>query len=114
MTSLTITNLDDKTTNQIIRMATRHGRSMEDEARVLLQQALEVIANQLSQESPAVPEGDRRENARHQPQPSAGSDPDTPPRGNLASRIRARFEPIGGVELDLPPREPGREPPSFD
>ncbi|MBO0904388.1 FitA-like ribbon-helix-helix domain-containing protein [Jiella sonneratiae] len=91
MTSLTITNLDHKTTNQISRRANKHGRSMEDEARVLLQQALEIAEDKQSQEAMANRE-----------------------RGNLASRIRARFEPIGGVELELPAREPSREPPSFD
>jgi plasmid stability protein len=36
---------------------------------------------------------------------------DTPPAGNLADAIRARFRRLGGVELRLPARQPMREPP---
>ncbi|MCE7027561.1 FitA-like ribbon-helix-helix domain-containing protein [Jiella avicenniae] len=116
MTSLTITDLDDKTTNQISRRASRHGRSMEDEARVLLQQALEVVGDQPSPDSPA--KGERGESrfdaASEHSDPFGEIEPKIVPHGNLASRIRARFEPIGGVELDLPARGPSREPPTFD
>ncbi|NDW06036.1 hypothetical protein GTK09_16570 [Jiella sp. 40Bstr34] len=116
MTSLTITDLDDKTTNQISRRASKHGRSMEDEARVLLRQALEVVEGQPSAKSSAENEpGESLVGPAHQHSESLGSvDQDIPSHGNLASRIRARFEPIGGVELELPPRGPSREPPTFD
>jgi plasmid stability protein len=36
---------------------------------------------------------------------------DSPPRGNLARTIQARFRRWGGVELRLPAREPMRDPP---
>ena len=51
MTSLTITDLDEKTTNQISHRASKHGRSIEDEARVLLRQALEIAEGQPLAES---------------------------------------------------------------
>lgn len=37
-----------------------------------------------------------------------------PPRGDLASRIRARFAKLGDVELPIAEREPMRAPPTFD
>tara|TARA_R110002020_G_scaffold161794_5_gene347115 strand:- start:966 stop:1304 length:339 start_codon:yes stop_codon:yes gene_type:complete len=112
MTSLTITDLDEKTTNQISHRASKHGRSIEDEARVLLRQALEIAEGQpLAERKP----GESLVGPAHQHSESLGSvDPGIPSRGNLASRIRARFEPIGGVELELPSRGPSREPPNFD
>ena len=42
MASLTISNLDDPLTGKLRLRATRHGRSMEDEARDILRAALSV------------------------------------------------------------------------
>lgn len=39
---------------------------------------------------------------------------ETPPPGNLADAIRARFAPLGGFDMPEVPREPMREPPTFD
>jgi plasmid stability protein len=41
MTTLTIRNLDEHTKEQLRIQATRHGRSMEEEARTILRSALE-------------------------------------------------------------------------
>lgn len=40
MANLTIRNIDDSVTIRLQRRATQHGRSMEDEARQILQQAV--------------------------------------------------------------------------
>ncbi len=40
MANLTIHNIDDSVTIRLQRRATQHGRSMEDEARQILQQAV--------------------------------------------------------------------------
>jgi plasmid stability protein len=40
MATLTISNLDDSTKAQLSLQAARHGRSMEEEARVILRQAV--------------------------------------------------------------------------
>lgn len=39
---------------------------------------------------------------------------ESPPPGNLAEAIRARFAPLGGFDMPEIPREPMREPPTFD
>lgn len=83
--SITIRNLDPALKERLRARAAQHGRSMESEARSILQGAL---VDDLTQP--------------------------LPPSGNLYERIRARFEPLGGVDLELPPREPARDPPSFD
>ncbi|MCT0214366.1 plasmid stabilization protein [Synechococcus sp. CS-1326] len=80
MASLTIRNLDDGLKAQLRLQAARHGRSMEEEVRVILAEALTV------------------------PSPSADA------AVGLGSRIRAHFAELGGVELDLPPRISSPEP----
>lgn len=57
-----------------------HGRSMEQEVREILNEAI-----------------------REKPEkPKSGAE--------LVAAIRKRFAPLGGVELELPPREPIRDP----
>jgi antitoxin FitA len=87
MSSITIRKLDPAVKERLRIRAAEHGRSMEAEARVILQSAMDV--------SPADLLPNR-----------TGAD--------LVARIRARFEPLGGVELELPPRHATREPPRFD
>ena len=83
MGSLTIRNLEDRLKTSLRVRAARHGRSMEEEARVILRGALA---------------GEGEQAARQK---------------NLADIARAIFGPLGGVELELPPREPARDPPDF-
>jgi len=85
MASLTIRKLDDGLKKRLRLQAARHGRSMEEEARLLLASALQ-----------RPPRRSQRV------------------AGNAADAIAAIFDPIGGVELDLPQRTATREPPRFD
>jgi plasmid stability protein len=80
MASITIRNLEENTKRKLKIRAAMHGRSMEQEAREILNDALR----------------QRPSSAR------TGAD--------LAEAIRKRFAPLGGVELELPPREPIRDP----
>ena len=84
MASITIRNLDDDLKKRLRIRAAEHGRSMEEEARDIIRDAL----------------------AKSPEQGKTGLD--------LFDEIRALFEPLGGMELEIPPREPGREPPHFD
>ena len=83
MASITIRNLDEDLKKRLRIRAAEHGRSMAEEARDILRDALE-----------RAPE-----------QGKTGLD--------LFNEIRALFEPLGGMELETLPREPGREPPDF-
>jgi len=83
MATLTIRNLDELTKAQLRIQAARHGRSMEEEARTILREAIEAK------------------------QPSAASEQ------GLGSRIHAHFAPLGGVELELPQRSSQPTPPQF-
>lgn len=83
MASMTIRNLKDTTKAALRIQAARKGRSMEDEARRILDASVES-----PQDVIAAP-------------------------GNLADAIAAIVDPLGGIELDIPPRGPGREPPDF-
>ena len=74
MATLTIRNLDERTKAQLRIQAARHGRSMEEEVRTILREAIE--ANQ----------------------------PSTANLQGLGSRIHAHFAQWGGVELELPQR----------
>jgi antitoxin FitA len=80
MASITIRNLEETTKRRLKVRAAMHGRSMEQEAREILNKAL--------QQKPR--------------NPRTGAD--------LVEAIRKRFAPLGGVELELPPREPIRDP----
>ncbi len=85
MASLTIRKLDESLKKRLRLQAARHGRSMEEEARLLLAAGVK---------------------------PSPGRPQHV--AGNAADAIAAIFDPLGGVELDLPPRTTTREPPRFD
>lgn len=84
MGTLTVRNFDDDLKAELRVQAAERGRSMEEDVRQLLREAVE----------------GRRDRPRS-------------PYKNLAEAISARFGPLGGVELDIPPREPMREPPDF-
>lgn len=84
MATMTIRNLDDDVKARLRVQAAKHGRSMEEEARNLLRDALSA-----------------------KPKPKAGGG------AAWIADIRALVEPFGGIELELPPREPAREPPDF-
>jgi plasmid stability protein len=83
MATLTIRNLDERTKAQLRIQAARHGRSMEEEARTILREAIEA-----KQPSAAIEQG-------------------------LGSRIHAHFAPLGGLELDLPQRSSQPSPAQF-
>ena len=83
MATLTIRNLDEGTKAQLRIQAARHGRSMEEEARTILREAIEA-----SQPSAATKQG-------------------------LGSRIHAHFARIGGVEWELPERSSQPSPAQF-
>ncbi len=85
MASLTIRRLDENLKKRLRLQAARNGRSMEEEARLVLAAALK----------------------RPPRRPAHVA-------GNAADAIAALFDPIGGIELDLPPRSRTREPPRFD
>jgi antitoxin FitA len=80
MASITIRNLEETTKRKLKIRAAINGRSMEQEAREILNNAL-----------------------RRKPEkPKTGAD--------LATGIHRRFAPLGGIDLELPPREPIRDP----
>jgi plasmid stability protein len=83
MATLTIRNLDEGTKAQLRIQAARHGRSMEEEARTILREAIEA------------------------------KQPSTATKQGLGSRIQAHFAPLGGVELELPERSSQPSPAQF-
>ncbi|WP_271199993.1 FitA-like ribbon-helix-helix domain-containing protein [Methylopila turkensis] len=85
MATLTVRNFDDAIKAELRVQAAERGRSMEEDVRQLLREAVE-----------------RRRRAERKPY------------RNLAEAIAARFDPLGGVELELPSRTPLRDPPDSD
>ncbi|WP_094555438.1 plasmid stabilization protein [Synechococcus sp. 1G10] len=83
MATLTIRNLDDATKAQLRLQAARHGRSMEEEVRTILRDAV-----------------------------SGGSTSTASTRG-LGSRIHDHFAHLGGVELAVPERTSLPQPAGF-
>jgi antitoxin FitA len=83
--SLLIRNLADGVKTELRVRAARNGRSMEEEARLILAAALA---------------------------PPSRLAPDGLP-WSLGETARLFFGPENGIDLDLPPREPMREPPDF-
>jgi plasmid stability protein len=81
MASITIRNLDDDVKKRLRKQAAENGRSMEEEAREILDRET------------ATP-------VRARPIPKTGLD--------LFRGIREVVEKYGGVELDIPPRTPVR------
>ena len=85
MATLTIRNLDDSVKQRLRERAAKHGRSMEEEARLLL-----------------------GEGVGH-PREAAGLNGKT-----SYERIRALVEPLGGIEFTIPLREPAERPVPFE
>ena len=85
MTSITLHDLDDGVAAELRARATKHGRSVEQEACAILR---DVLGN-----GDAPPEG---------------------PPEKLGTAMQELFRPFGDVVLPIPPREPMREPPTFD
>lgn len=86
MATLTIRNLDEETKQALRFRAARHGISMEQEARVILKEAV------LADDDVAAPAED-----------------------NWYRAIRKLVEPYGGFDLEIPPRGKSmRDPPSFE
>ena len=89
MTTITLHDLDDGVAAELRARATKHGRSVEQEACAILREALG--------NADAPPEG---------------------PLEKLGTAIKEIFRDFhrefGDVELPIPPREPMREPPTFD
>jgi len=86
MATLTIRKLDDSAKAKLRIRAAQNGRSMEEEARVILEGAVQVHVRQAPDESLSLYQAIRRSLAE------AG---------------------IDGIELEIPPRGPMREPPDF-
>jgi plasmid stability protein len=85
MASLTIRNLEEETKRTLRLRAARHGKSLEEEVRVILRRAARE---------------DDKPKRRH---------------ANLYDAIRELAEPFGGFELEVPERSlPHRDPPTFD
>jgi antitoxin FitA len=80
MASITIRKLEETTKRKLKIRAAMHGRSMEQEAR-------EILNNALRQKPSSLKTG-----------------------ADLAEAIRRRFAPFGGVELEPLPRTPIRDP----
>jgi plasmid stability protein len=89
MASLTISDLEEPLALRLRDQAETNGRSVEDEARQILEAAL----------------GNRSAHT-DKPQPRTGQD--------LVRAFRETFGPLGGVELDLPTRHSGRDLPTFE
>ena len=87
MASITIRDIDDDLKQRLRQRAAVHGRSLEAEARGILEDAL----------------------GAKPPAPVSGN-----LSANLADAIRAIVEPLGGIELEPFPRQPVREPPAFE
>lgn len=84
MGALTIRNVEDRTKQALRLRAARHGVSMEQEVRTILNGVAEA-------EQPSVNKED-----------------------SLYAAIRKLVEPYGGFELEIAPREAMREPPRFE
>ena len=95
MTNLTIHDIDEDLEQSLKLRAAHNGRSVEDEVRHLLRQAVDA--------APQKPLGTEH-----------GSRTGRKSNESLFDAIRRHIEPLGGVELEIPPRGFGREPPTFD
>ena len=110
MASITVRDLDEKTERQLRTQAAENGRSIEEEARVILCAAVtrpEHPSNDLAHEQNGSADHPLPERA------SAGEQPQY--KSDLVRRIRAIVDPVGGIDVQLPPRSSrGRIPPSFE
>jgi antitoxin FitA len=84
-TSLLIRNLANEVKTELRVRAARNGRSMEEEARLILAAALTPPTRLASDGLP----------------------------WSLGETVRMFFGPENGIDLELPPREPARDPPDF-
>lgn len=80
MASITIRKLDDSAKAKLRIRAAEHGRSMEDEARVILERAVQ-------QPSTPRPRGNMAERIRSRFAPLGGVELDIPPRSGSNRRI---------------------------
>ena len=113
MATLTIRNLADEVKNRLHTRALEHGRSVEEEAALIL---IEVVRAQ----QPPAPPKDINLAIRHRYAQYAQTHPPlvregapAPPQ-NLGEAIRRRFAKYGGVDLPIPPRALMPESPNFD
>ena len=121
MPSITVRNLDAALKDRLRAQAAKHGCSMEEEARNILESALpepltpgngqdssenlaEAIRKRFEPLGGMELELPSREKPIKQPDEPEHRSPDTPPEG-LGTAIHNLFKPLGGVELELPPRE---------
>lgn len=114
MPSITVRNLDSELKDRLRAQAARHGCSMAQEARNILEAALP--------EPPPKPPQNLVQAIRDLVEPYGGFELELPPRWGsiqqlaaepepadtpqegLGTAIHNRFKPLGGVELELPPR----------
>lgn len=87
MNNITIQNIDDKLKNRLQQRAEYYGRSLEEEAKEILQAVL--TENSLETENSIEPL-------------------------NLARAIEQRFAHFGDFEIPTIARDPLREPPNFE
>ncbi|MFP3944179.1 MAG: FitA-like ribbon-helix-helix domain-containing protein [Alphaproteobacteria bacterium] len=91
MASITVRNLDEATKAELRVRAARNGRSMEEEVRSILRQAVKGEGPQGFAEGPAAPIKTK----------------------SLGELIHDRFAEAGGLDFELPPREPLPPPVDF-
>jgi antitoxin FitA len=90
MATLTIRKLDEDVKRRLRIRAAEHGRSMEEEARTILAEALEAAKTG----EPTLPQGEQE---------------------HPVQAIRRIVERVGGFDIDVPAREKeGRHPPRFE
>lgn len=112
MPSITVRNLDPALKARLRERAAKHGCSLEQEARNILEAALP--------EPLPPPPKNLYQAIRDLVEPHGGFELDLPPRDEpanqpnesedtpaegLGTAIHNLFKPLGGVELELPPRE---------
>ena len=115
MPSITVRNLDAELKDRLRAQAARHGCSMAQEARNILQAALpepppkppenlvQAIRDLVEPYGGFELELPARWGSIQQPAADEPEPVDTPQEG-LGTAIHNRFKPLGGVELELPPR----------
>lgn len=89
MASITIRNLKDDVKKRLRLRAAENGRSMEEEARDILEKTVKKNSGLAEDGKPY----------------RTGAD--------MYRAIRELVDPIGGIDIELPPRHPMRDPPDF-
>ncbi|MGI8484793.1 MAG: FitA-like ribbon-helix-helix domain-containing protein [Thermomicrobiales bacterium] len=102
MAALTIRNLDDDVKAKLRIRAAHNGRSMEAEAREILDEAVNGRLGSMRR----IPDFSGPEWDDHWQEDEDDSDSRSrdPHGDDFVQSIRRRFLAIGGVELDIPPR----------